>query len=141
MFFMSERECVSHYNHYESSQYLDFSLSFIYPLCLSLVYRDDFKSVLIDFYFLYLSLYREDFKSVLHEVRRNNKNTLSGLSLDSITEQVKAILDSKDKGRGSSSSSSSSSSKGATGTGTGGSNSKGRQNKSRTTSSRQQQQV
>ena len=76
-----------------------------------------------------LFVYREDFKSILHEVRRNNKNTLSGLSLDSITEQVKAIIDSKEKGRGSSS-------KGATGTG--GSNTKGRQNKSKTTSRQQQ---
>ena len=83
-------------------------------------------------YLTYLVHRREDFKSVLHEVRRNNKNTLSGLSLDSITEQVKAIINSKDKGR-----SSSSSSKGATGSG-GGNSSKGRQNKSRT-SSRQQQ--
>ena len=76
-----------------------------------------------------LHLYRDDFKGVLHEVRRNNRNTLSGLSLDSITEQVKAIIDSKEKGRGSAHGG-----KGATGGGGGG---KGRQNKTKSTSRQQ----
>ena len=47
---------------------------------------------------------REDFKLVLREVRRNNNNTLSGLSLDSIADQVRSIIESRENtgGEGSS---------------------------------------
>ena len=47
---------------------------------------------------------REDFKLVLREVHRNNNNTLSGLSLDSIADQVRSIIESREKtgGEGSS---------------------------------------
>lgn len=40
---------------------------------------------------------REDFKAFLREVRRQNKNTLSGLSLDTIAQQVKGIIEGKEK--------------------------------------------
>ena len=40
--------------------------------------------------------HRDDFKAFLREVRRNNKNTLSGLSLDTIAQQVKGIIDQRD---------------------------------------------
>ena len=43
---------------------------------------------------------REDFKLVLREVRRNNNNTLSGLSLDSIADQVRSIIESREKTEG-----------------------------------------
>ena len=43
------------------------------------------------------ALYREDFKVFLREVRRNNKNTLSGLSLDSIAQQVKVIIEQRER--------------------------------------------
>ena len=39
---------------------------------------------------------REDFKAFLREVRRQNKNTLSGLSLDTIAQQVKDIIEVKE---------------------------------------------
>ncbi len=39
--------------------------------------------------------FRSDFKAVLHEVRRNNGNTLSGLSLDNIATQIISILDTR----------------------------------------------
>ena len=83
--------------------------------------------------------HREDFKTFLHEVRRNNHNTLSGLSLDSITDQVKSIIESYEKGRGPSSAHGGG--KGANGGNNGkGGAGKGRQNKSKA-ASRQQQQV
>lgn len=44
--------------------------------------------------------YRDDFKLFLREVRRNNKNTLSGLSLDSIAQQVKGIIDQQERKSG-----------------------------------------
>ena len=92
--------------------------------------------MLVTFFF---HTYREDFKGFLHEVRRNNNNTLSGLSLDSITDQVRTIIDSYEKGRGSSSSHGGGG-KGASGSGNGRAGAgKGRQNKSKSTSSRQQQ--
>ncbi len=37
---------------------------------------------------------------MLREVRKNNKNTLSGLSLDSIAQQVEIIVDTRDMERG-----------------------------------------
>ena len=46
------------------------------------------------------SFLREDFKMVLREVRRKNHNTLSGLSLDSIAEQVRAIIEAKERAKG-----------------------------------------
>jgi len=42
---------------------------------------------------------RGDFKNVLREVRRSNGNTLSGLSLDNIANQIMIILDAR-TGRG-----------------------------------------
>ncbi len=39
--------------------------------------------------------FRSDFKAVLREVRRNNGNTLSGLSLDNIASQIMSILDTR----------------------------------------------
>jgi len=47
----------------------------------------------------YLHYSRDDFKGVLREVRRNNNNTLSGLSLDCIAQQVKDIIDAREKAR------------------------------------------
>lgn len=47
-----------------------------------------------------LGLYRDDFKMILREVRRNNQNTLSGLSLDSIAEQVRSIIEAKERAKG-----------------------------------------
>lgn len=43
---------------------------------------------------------RDDFKMILREVRRNNQNTLSGLSLDSIAEQVRSIIEAKERAKG-----------------------------------------
>ena len=45
-------------------------------------------------------LCREDFKLILREVRRNNRNTLSGLSLDSIAEQVRDIIETREGAKG-----------------------------------------
>ena len=42
---------------------------------------------------------REDFKGILRDVRRSNNNTLSGLSLDSIAQQVQDTIDIKERGR------------------------------------------
>ena len=41
---------------------------------------------------------------ILREVRRNNRNTLSGLSLDSIAEQVRGIIETRERSKGSSAS-------------------------------------
>ena len=41
---------------------------------------------------------REDFKIILREVRRSNNNTLSGLSLDSIADQVRSIIEARERG-------------------------------------------
>lgn len=45
-------------------------------------------------------LHREDFKLILREVRRNNRNTLSGLSLDSIADQVRNIIEARERAKG-----------------------------------------
>ena len=42
---------------------------------------------------------REDFKLILREVRRNNNNTLSGLSLDSIADQVRSIIETRERAK------------------------------------------
>ena len=44
--------------------------------------------------------HRDDFKLILREVRRNNSNTLSGLSLDSIAEQVRGIIEARERAKG-----------------------------------------
>ncbi|CAI8046259.1 E3 ubiquitin-protein ligase TTC3, partial [Geodia barretti] len=43
--------------------------------------------------------HREDFKLILREVRRNNNNTLSGLSLDSIADQVRSIIETRERNK------------------------------------------
>ena len=40
---------------------------------------------------------REDFKALIREVRRSNKNTLSGLHLDAIAQQVKVLIDQRER--------------------------------------------
>ena len=46
-----------------------------------------------------VSAHREDFKIILREVRRNNRNTLSGLSLDSIADQVRSIIEARERAK------------------------------------------
>ena len=42
---------------------------------------------------------KEDFKLILREVHRNNNNTLSGLSLDSIADQVRSIIETRERAK------------------------------------------
>ena len=40
---------------------------------------------------------REDFKALIRDVRRSNKNTLSGLHLDAIAQQVKVLIEQRER--------------------------------------------
>lgn len=62
----------------------------------------------------------------MREVRRNNKNTLSGLSLDSIAQQVKEIIDQREKKSAGNGGGGSARGSGGTSSGKAKSNSKGR---------------
>ena len=68
----------------------------MYPLYTRYVVlaRSNVPLIKLDTFFL---LCREDFKTFLRDVRRSNKNTLSGLSLDSIAQQVKSIIEQREQ--------------------------------------------
>ena len=45
----------------------------------------------------FISASRDDFKTLLREVRHNNKDSLSGVSMDFIVQQVKQLIDQREK--------------------------------------------